>query len=86
MIVERILKGAKPTEIFHEMLAQEPGLTNIELARAFTDCFADVDWLAKQWIWKWNRSGTRSGIDDERLDELLIELLRDAGYVVRHSD
>ncbi|NBD13683.1 hypothetical protein [Corallococcus silvisoli] len=82
MIVERILKGAKPTEIFHEMLARTPELTNVELGRAFTDCFEDVDWLAKTLIWKWNRSGTRSGIADERLDALLIELLRAAGYAV----
>ena len=83
MTLERILRGVLPTDVFQEMLAREPGLTNSELARAFTDYFEDVDWLAKQVIWKWNRSRQRDGIDDEQLNARLIKLLREAGYPVR---
>lgn len=82
MTVERILKGTKPTEIFREMLAREPGLKNAQLAGEFLDHFDDVDSLARQFIWHWERPGIRLGLSDERLDELLIELLRAAGYAV----
>jgi hypothetical protein len=45
------------------------------------EAFPNVDSVAVNYIWKWRRSEGERGIDDSRVDEKLIELLKDAGYL-----
>lgn len=81
-MLESILDGVTPTEVFRRMLALEPGLANAELARRFMDCFEGVDSIAMQFIWHWERPGIRLGLSDEDENRLLSELLRASGYAV----
>ncbi|XXF80143.1 hypothetical protein P2318_10440 [Myxococcaceae bacterium GXIMD 01537] len=83
---ERILGGVRPTEVFRRMLEEEPSLTNAELAGRFTDYFENIDSLARQVIWHWQRPGGRPGLSDKHTDEELTELLRRAGYAMPKSE
>lgn len=80
------LKGVKPTVLFKELVAADPGLTNSELASRFVESFDRIDSEARQVIWYWERPGGRRGLKDDYVDESLEQMLRLAGYVITKED
>ena len=63
------------------MLA-DPALTNADLSGLFMDSFDLVSAEALNVIWKWRCPGSRVGLEDRRVDELLFHYLVAAGYPV----
>jgi hypothetical protein len=78
-----ICNGLKPTEAFNQLIESNPEITNSELALLFENEFPEVSSEAVQVIWHWQRPGKKPGIDDNRLNENLVHLLKEAGYQVR---
>ena len=78
----QILDGKSPSAVFKEMLLDRPQLDNGDLATAFHAEFPETGLDAIQYIWKWKRPGKSAGLDDERLDQRLLYLLRHAGYLL----
>jgi hypothetical protein len=78
-----ICNGLKPTEAFKQLIESNPEITNSELALLFENEFPEVSSEAVQVIWHWQRPGKKPGIDDNRLNENLVHLLKEAGYQVR---
>jgi hypothetical protein len=79
-----ILNGARPSEVFRWWLAADPDRDKYGVAREFADAFPNVDSVCKQMIWNWRAPGSppHSAILDAQLDELLLDLIVKAGYVV----
>jgi hypothetical protein len=83
-MIERIKRGAKPTEIFREMFSNNLGLSNYELGTIFHAHFKRISGEAVQaiWYWKSGRSGQKSGgYTDDQLDAFLLRMLEKAGYL-----
>lgn len=76
-----ILSGAKPSDVFKVMLSNDPSLTNADLSCAFKDEFVSIASEALQSIWNWRRPGKIQGINDDRLNEILLHYLREANYL-----
>lgn len=76
-----ILSGTKPTAVFKEMLARKPSLTNADISSEFREEFIAVNSEAVQAIWHWRRPGLDRGVDDDRIDEIVLHHLRIAGYL-----
>lgn len=80
-----ILMGKQPTDVFKKLIAEDPGLTNSELAGRFVDFFEKVNSEARQVIWYWQRPGGRKALSDNAVNDRLVCLLRDAGYVIQNG-
>jgi len=80
-MMKAILAGQKPTEVFKSIVRNDSAITNTELATMFKIEFANVKAEAIQAIWQWNRPGRGMGIDDDRMDAIVISYLKDAGYL-----
>jgi hypothetical protein len=77
-----IIDGEKPAQLFKRLMAEDPALTNRQLASLFYEAFPNVDGVAVQHIWHWKSSKKPSGNwSDEDLNERLCELLASAGYL-----
>lgn len=83
MLKELIEGGMRPVQALKEIVSQDPGISNFDLAIIFTDAFPKVGGEARQIIWRWGRPGKRAGIEDDKLNYLLLQLLVDAGYISR---
>lgn len=81
MLKEFIEGGMLPVQALQKMVAQDPKISNLDLAILFTDEFPAISGEARQMIWRWERPGKRSGIDDDKLNYLLLQLLVDASYI-----
>ncbi len=79
MDAQRILNGDKPSVLFDEYLAANPGGDKYQVARVFADLFPNVDSTCLQVIWNWRRPG----MDDDKLDLILADLLQMAHYPVK---
>jgi len=79
-MMDSILTGERPTDVFKAMLEREPSLTNADLALEFKKHFLRVGDEAIQSIWQWRRPGRDRGIEDERMDAIVIHYLKAAGY------
>ncbi len=77
----KVLTGTKPTVVMHSLIAEDPQRNNWELADDFMDFFESVDETARHVVWNWSRPGGRRGPPDSTIDELLLKLLREAGYL-----
>ncbi|WP_122434359.1 hypothetical protein [Pseudomonas viridiflava] len=80
-MLEGISEGKKPSHVFRDVIKADPTIGNMRLSEFFHEEFIDVDSLAMQIIWNWRGPGRTSGLSDESLDEKLLDLLRDAGYL-----
>ena len=78
---EAILRGQKPSRLFHEIVRADPSVSNSQLSKLFREEFENLDGLAAQIIWKWKRPGKEHGLDDKSVDAELIKLLKEAGYI-----
>jgi hypothetical protein len=70
-----------PSEVFKALIASDPSIDNWELAHLFIDAFPSVDALVITYIWRWKAPGSDRGLSDERVDEVLIDQLSQAGYL-----
>lgn len=80
-MMKDILFGSKPTTVFKAMLTLNPMLTNGDISSEFKEEFLEVDSEAIQAIWHWRRPGRDSGVEDERIDAILLHHLKEAGYL-----
>jgi hypothetical protein len=71
----------KPSEVFKALMASNPSIDNWELAHRFVDAFPSVDALVITYIWRWKAPGSDRGLSDERVDDVLIDQLLQAGYL-----
>ncbi|RZF58645.1 hypothetical protein EWE75_24235 [Sphingomonas populi] len=79
MDARRILNGHKPSVVFDEYLAANPDSDKYQVARVFADLFPNVDSTCHQVIWNWRRPG----MNDDKLDVILTDLLKKANYPVK---
>ena len=80
-MINRILQGCKPSNLLYEILKEFPGFSNQDLARTFCAQFDKLDGEAVQVIWNWKSGGRKNGFSDNELDEILLKLLKKAGYL-----
>jgi hypothetical protein len=80
-MMNAILTGQKPTEVFKSIVRGDSTITNTKLANMFKTEFVEVKAEAIQAIWQWNRPGRGMGIDDDRMDAIVINYLKEAGYL-----
>lgn len=80
-MMKDILLGSKPTTVFKALLERNPSLTNADISSDFKEQFINVDSEAIQAIWHWRRPGREQGVVDERIDEILLHHLKEAGYL-----
>jgi hypothetical protein len=80
-MMNAILTGQKPTEVFKSIVRSDSTITNTKLANMFKTEFVEVKAEAIQAIWQWNRPGRGMGIDDDRMDAIVINYLKEAGYL-----
>lgn len=80
-MMDSILTGQRPTDVFKAIVQSDSSVTNTELARIFKTEFVNVKAEAIQAIWQWNRPGRGMGIDDDRMDAIVTSFLKEAGYL-----
>ncbi|WP_122414346.1 hypothetical protein [Pseudomonas viridiflava] len=80
-MLKGISEGKKPSHVFRDVINADPTVGNMRLSEFFHEEFIEVDSLAMQVIWSWCGPGKTSGLSDESLDEKLLDLLSDAGYL-----
>ncbi|WP_156440224.1 MULTISPECIES: hypothetical protein [unclassified Burkholderia] len=81
IMLEDILRGRAPSEVFRTIIANDPTVGNIGLADLLGDEFVDLSSEAQQLVWHWKGPGKDQGLSDEELDALLTKFLRQAGYL-----
>lgn len=79
--MKRILDGAKPSDIFKELLRDKPSLSTGDLALEFRKAFPSTGVDGMSVIWKWKLPGTKVGLSDTALDEQLAHWLKAYGYL-----
>jgi len=79
--MKRILEGAKPSDIFKELLRDKPTLTTGDIALEFRKVFPSTGVDGMSVIWKWKMPGTKVGLSDAALDEQLTKWLKAYGYL-----
>lgn len=80
-MMKKIQLGIKPTDVFKELLAANPSLSKSDISADFFEEFPDIDSVASQVIWNWRKPGNDRGIEDARIDEILLHHLKEAGYL-----
>lgn len=58
-------------------------LTTDRLAEMLTDEFPNLDSEVVVLVWNWTGLGRKNGLNDERLDGLLTDHFRRAGYKLK---
>jgi hypothetical protein len=58
----------------------DESITTHRLAEMLIDEFPDLDGEAVVLVWNWTGLGRTNGLNDERLDGLLKDHLKSAGY------
>ncbi|WP_157655575.1 hypothetical protein [Burkholderia ubonensis] len=81
IMLEDILNGRSPSEVFRTIIQNDPAVGNIRLAELLGDEFVNLSSEAQQLVWHWKGPGKSQGLSDEDLDALLAKLLREAGYL-----
>jgi hypothetical protein len=81
MTFSAILQGSKPSEVLRAYLRAHPECDKIDLGLRFTDEFPAAGSTAHQIIWGWRGPLSKTGFDDDVLDEELTILLQDGGYL-----
>jgi hypothetical protein len=80
-MLEGILDGELPCQIFRALIEADPTVGNIRLSEIFHEEFIGVDSLAMQLVWHWSGPGKTGGISDESLNAELLAMLKSAGYL-----
>ena len=80
-MMQKIRSGTKPTDVFKELLAANPSFSKSDISANFIEEFPDVDSVASQVIWNWRKPGQDRGVEDARIDEILLHHLKEAGYL-----
>ncbi|NNA55730.1 MULTISPECIES: hypothetical protein [Pseudomonas] len=78
----RILEGQSPSLVLNMMLETDPDLDKYELANIFLEEFDRLDSKVLPAIWHWKSIRSIRGMSDEKFDEVVLILLRSAGYKV----
>lgn len=79
--MEAILEGEKPSKVFRNYLSSNESQTKYDLSAPFMNAFPEVDAVACQAIWGWRSpESANPGMTDDKLDEILRDLLSKAGY------
>ena len=78
----RILEGQSPSLVLNLMLETDPDLDKYELANIFLEEFDRLDSKVLPAIWHWKSIRSIRGMSDEKFDEVVLILLRSAGYKV----
>ncbi|QDH69920.1 hypothetical protein [Marilutibacter alkalisoli] len=85
-MLDRILLGESPTAVFRALIAQNPALSNIDLADMLSDEFPMLTGEAMQLTWHWKAPGKSQGLSDSDLDAGLMNQFAAAGYRLSASD
>jgi len=79
--MQAILNGERPSKVFRDCLSSNEALTKYDLSAPFMDTFPEVNSIASQVIWAWRApESPNPGMADDKLDDILLELLFEAGY------
>jgi hypothetical protein len=79
---EEVLSGTAPSSVFRQVLQNNPDLYYRDMAILFYQRFPEIDSGVIQHIWAWEAPGrTRAGLNDDSLDLMITELLREAKYL-----
>lgn len=71
----------RPSQLLWMIKKDYPHASNPQLADIFMEKFPKVRSSAKRVIWRWRGGGNEQNyFCDDQIDELLGEILRDAGY------
>lgn len=84
-MLEDILNGLVPSEVFRTIIKNDPSIGNVRLAELLGDEFINLSSEAQQLVWHWKGPGRNQGLSDADLDALLGRLLSEAGYL-KHAD
>ena len=80
-MLEKILNGISPSEVFRKLIETDPSIGNIRLGEILSDEFVELSSLAQQLVWHWKGPGKTQGLSDESLDAELLRMLKEAGYL-----
>jgi len=80
-MLESILEGVSPSEVFRRLVEADPSIGNIRLGEIMWEEFPNLTGEAQQLIWHWKGPGKSQGLADNDLDALLRKLLGQAGYL-----
>ena len=79
--MKRVIDGLAPADVFREVLASNPTLSNHDLAWMFVQEFPKVAATANNFIWYWKSPARPGGhFDDALVNSELMRLLDAAGY------
>jgi len=81
MLSEEIKVGVLPVAAMKKLIADTPDISNFDLGVIFKNEFPLVGGEVRQIISYWGRPGKRPGIDDDKLNYLLLNQLFEAGYL-----
>ena len=77
-MMERIAKGAKPSAVLRDLLADSQRPASLDIAHEFHERFPLTGTIAMHLIWKWRAP---NGLNDDGLDLRLQHLLQVHGYI-----
>ncbi|WP_423203670.1 hypothetical protein PGC34_16300 [Pseudomonas kribbensis] len=77
-----ILDGKLPSTVLNNILEADPDLDKYKLANIFLDEFDRLDSKVLPAIWHWKSVRSIRGMSDEQFDEVVLILMRSAGYNV----
>ncbi|RIJ08908.1 hypothetical protein DXT77_19200 [Pseudomonas sp. 91RF] len=77
-----ILDGKLPSTVLNSILEADPDLDKYKLANIFLDEFDRLDSKVLPAIWHWKSVRSIRGMSDEQFDEVVLILMRSAGYNV----
>jgi hypothetical protein len=83
MQMRKILNGSSPSSVFRELAVMDETLTTDRLAEMLIDEFPNLDGEVVVLVWNWTGLGRTNGLNDERLDGLLTDHFRRAGYTLK---
>ena len=81
-LLTQILDGEPPSIVLNMMLELVNDLDKYTLADIFLEEFDRLDSRVFPVIWKWKSAKSSRGISDQQLDEVVLLLMRSAGYIV----
>lgn len=81
-LLMEILGGKLPSTVLNGILEADPGLDKYKLAHIFLDEFDRLDSKVLPAIWHWKSVRSIRGMSDEQFDEVVLILMRSAGYNV----
>ncbi|WP_339472247.1 hypothetical protein [Pseudomonas sp. EL_65y_Pfl1_R83] len=81
-LLMQILDGKSPSSVLNIILLGFDDLDKYALADMFLEEFYRLDSRILPVIWKWKSAKSIRGISDQEFDEMVLLLMRSAGYRV----